>query len=403
MKTVGIIAEYNPLHNGHLHHLEEARRLACADYAVVVLGGSFTQRGEPALLSKYTRCEMALRAGADLVLELPIAFSCSSAGGFAAGAVSILDGMGIDALCFGSECGSIEPLLSVADLLAAEPDNFKQELEKNLRKGLSYPAAQAAALRPYLPEAKNLLNSPNNTLGIEYCKALLLRNSSMEILTLPRKGAGYSEETLPIDGYASALTLRRQLLDGRPLKELASYMPSDSLSLLMRDFKAGAYVTADDFSSMLFYRLLSLKEEGYEAFTDVSPAISDKILRHLTDFTTVSDFCRLLSSRDLVYTRLSRSLLHILLDLRGKQPMEAPYARLLGFRESASPLFAKLSSHSLPLLSKLADAKKLLPAEALPFLEQDLFASHLYEGVMAQKTGSPMVHEYRRHIAILPE
>ena len=403
MKTVGIIAEYNPLHNGHLYHLEEARRLANADHVVVVLGGNFTQRGEPALISKYTRCEMALHAGADLVLELPIAFSCSSAGGFAAGAVSILDELGIDALCFGSECGSTEPLLAVANLLATEPDDFKQELERNLRKGLSYPAAQAASLRPYLPEAETLLSSPNNILGIEYCKALLLKNSNMEILTLPRKGAGYLEETLPKDGYASAMMLRRQLLSGRPPEELSAFLPSYSLSLLTRDFKAGAYVMTDDLSSMLFYRLLSLKKEGYEAFTDVSSAISDKILRHLTDFTTLSSFCRLLSSRNLVYTRLSRSLLHILLDLRGQQPMEAPYARLLGFRESAGPLFAKLSDHPLPLLSKLADAENLLSKEATAYLEQDLFASHLYEGIIAQKTGSPMVHEYRRQIVILPE
>lgn len=415
MKTVGIIAEYNPFHNGHLYQLEEAKKLTGADAAVVVLSGDFTQRGTPALIDKYARCEMALRCGADLVIELPVCFATGSAEYFAKGAVSILDSLSVDALCFGSECGDIDALNRVADILAKEPESYRYSLRENLKLGMSFPAARSLALKscfttPDAPDAvaiAGLLQSPNNILGVEYLKALKRRGSSMEVHTVVRKGAGYLEQGLKSGTNCSALAIRQALYDSSDTGRFQSFMPAEALSVLSRELSGGYPVIANDFSSMLFYRLLFLKEEGYTAFADVSEALSDKISRNLEQYLSFSQFCEeILKSKNLTYTRLSRSLMHILLDIRQKDLEEygaagdALYARILGFRKSSQPLFSTLGT-GLPLLSKLADSEKLLSPLAKRQLSTDIFAAHLYDSIVAQKTGRPIQNEYRRQIVLI--
>lgn len=479
MKTVGIIAEYNPFHNGHLYQLTQAKALSGADYAVVVLSGDFTQRGTPALLNKYARCEMALWGGADLVIELPVCYATGSAEYFAKGAVGILDKLGVDALCFGSECGDIDALKQIARILSDEPEDFKQLLQENLKQGMSFPAARSAALEMYLTSCKsalhsyfgeskdayaasahneaaitNLLQSPNNILGVEYLKALYKRNSSMEVYTVTRKGAGYGDNALSAHSFSSALAIRECIFAGRDFSALTGSMPPYALDILKRELSAGYpvsngyFVSMEDFSSMLFYRLLSLQAEGYTAYADITRALSDKINASLDTYCSVTDFAEnKLKSRDLTRSRVDRSLLHILLDIQKKDLADYAacgdvfYARILGFRKTAEPLFRHIkSTGTLPLLSKLADAKNTLKAAfeacpdttdavpatqtagcpslhassapasrpnqttaqsvALRMLAQDIFAAHLYEGVVAQKTGSPIQNEYRRQIVI---
>lgn len=420
MKTVGIIAEYNPFHNGHKYHLKQAKALSGADYAVVVLSGDFTQRGVPSLVSKYARCEMALMGGADLVLELPVCFSLGSAEYFARGAVTLLDSLGVDALCFGSECGELSSLKLAADILHREPDEFKKLLLGHQRDGMSFPAARSLALSEYIHstlEEENiigssideLLQSPNNILGIEYIKALLMRNSAMEVHTLLRQGSGYLDTSLSSDSFCSALAVRRAIEQGMPLTSLTPYLPENTLQILERELTLGFPVTADDFSSMLFYRLLGLRSQGYTAFADVSPALSDKICNALEEYTSFSHFCGdVLKSKDLTYTRISRALFHILLGITEEFLREAAslktayYARILGFRTASSGLLSTLSTDRTPLLSKLADADKLLNPFGRTMFAQDVFASHLYEGIAAQKTGRTLEHEYRRPIIRIP-
>lgn len=420
MKTVGIIAEYNPFHNGHKYHLKQAKALSGADYAVVVLSGDFTQRGVPSLVSKYARCEMALMGGADLVLELPVCFSLGSAEYFARGAVTLLDSLGVDALCFGSECGDLSSLKLAADILHREPDEFKKLLLGHKRDGMSFPASRSLALSEYIHstlEEENiigssideLLQSPNNILGIEYIKALLMRNSAMEVHTLLRQGSGYLDTSLSSDSFCSALAVRRAIEQGMPLTSLTPYLPENTLQILERELTLGFPVTADDFSSMLFYRLLGLRSQGYTAFADVSPALSDKICNALEEYTSFSHFCGdVLKSKDLTYTRISRALFHILLGITEEFLREAAslktacYARILGFRTASSGLLSTLSTDRTPLLSKLADADKLLNPFGRTMFAQDVFASHLYEGIAAQKTGRTLEHEYRRPIIRIP-
>lgn len=421
MKTVGIIAEYNPFHNGHQYQLAQAKELSGADYAVVILSGDFTQRGTPALVSKYARCEMALLGGADLVLELPVCFSLGSAEYFARGAVNLLDSLGVDALCFGSECGNISSLKLIADILLREPADYKRLLLQHQKEGMSFPAARSLALNEYIqntPEEnlattgisiEELLQSPNNILGIEYIKALLMRNSTMEIYTLLRQGAGYLNTALPDGSFCSALAARRAIEQGAPLSSLVSFLPEDTLQILKRELQMGFPVTADDFSSMLFYRLLSLQPQGYTAFADVSESLSDKISNSLEQYISFSQFCeKILKSKDLTHTRISRALFHILLGITEEFLQTAAshdvacYARILGFRTSSAGLLSTLSAGPTPFLSKLADAEKLLDPFGSKMLAQDVFASHLYEGIAAQKTGRTTEHEYRRQIIRIP-
>lgn len=418
MKTVGIIAEYNPFHNGHLYQMRQARELSGADYVIVVLSGNFTQRGIPAILDKYARCEMALFGGADAVFELPVCFATGSAEYFARGAITILDGLQVDALCFGSECGDIHALSHAAAVLAKEPAVFKELLQENLHRGMSFPAARSQAMAQYsasMPDdtgtmlSKDLLQTPNNILGIEYLKALYLRGSMMEAYTLPRKGAGYSDTALPQGAFASAMALRQKLFDGTDFGQLSSFLPEDSLYVLKREFLSGYPVSMEDFSSMLFYRLLSLQKEGFTPYMDVSKAISDKICRQLYRYQTVNSFGKeILKSKDLTQARINRLLLHILLSITKKDmdayaaKGDALYARLLGFRKSSEALLGHLCKGRLPLLSKLADADRLLSPLGMQMLSQDVFASHLYDSIPAQKTGRPIQNEHSRQIVILP-
>ena len=209
MKVVGIIAEYNPFHKGHEYQIRYAREILGADYIVVAMSGDFVQRGAPALMEKHLRAEMALLGGADLILEMPVQTATASAEGFAAGGVSLLDGLGVvDELCFGSECGDTETLMNIAQILIKEPFEYRKLLQQNLRTGMSFPAARSSALIRYMREKATsvhntfgvssehielILSSPNNILGIEYCKALLRLNSRILPHALLRKGCGYHD------------------------------------------------------------------------------------------------------------------------------------------------------------------------------------------------------------------
>ena len=434
MKTVGIIAEYNPFHNGHLYQLKKAKEITGADFAVVVMSGDFTQRGTPAVFDKYTRCRLSLLAGADLCIELPVVFATASAELFAKGAVSLLSALGVDALCFGSECGEIAPLQKIASLLFAEPPAYKEALNKALKEGLSFPSARAAAVRKCahagsLPgadvssagslsgvdaAASDVLASPNNILGIEYLKALLALEKTGQHAPVPytikREGDGYLSHTLSEESFCSAMALRKGIAEENP--DLLRYVP-ESIRLEFADTcQTKSALCADDFSGMLFYKLLSEKDAGYDAYLDVSSDLSDKIRKNLASFTTFSAFCEgSLKSKDITLTRVYRSLLHILLSIKKEDlPATAPYARILGFREASIEVFGCLSKENIPLLSRLKDASSLLSPEALSCLSKDIFAAHLYEHVRMQhmlhkphmlhmqKDDCPFVSEYSRPV-----
>ena len=411
IRANGIIAEYNPFHNGHLYQLQDAQKQSDADYTIVVMSGNFTQRGTPALLSKYRRAEMALRSGADLVLELPALYSISSAEYFATGAVSILDKLGVVShLCFGSESGDIGTLSRLAEILAEESEEFQEALKQGLRQGLSFPSARTAALtklHPDLMHCRDILALSNNILGIEYLKALKRRNSHMTPITTRRSSSNYSDRLMG-SYQSSALALRHAIYDDCDILSLASQMPDCAFEILKNTLSTSGAMRLDDFSNILHYKLLMEADRGYADYLDVSPDLSDRILKHLDQFASFREFCDLLKTKDMTYTRISRSLMHILLDIRSKD-MEnarrndyAAYARVLGFRKDAEALLSAIKKNaSIPLVTKLADAEKILNDAALQTLKKELRINSVYESITALKNGQPMTNEYRSPIVII--
>lgn len=430
MTVNGIIAEYNPFHNGHQYHLERSRMETGADYNVVVLSSNFTQRGEPAILDKFVRAKMALECGADLVLELPIFCSAASAEYFARGGVSILHQLGVvDYLCFGSECGKVDILERFAKILLEEPARFVKDLKSGLAAGHSYPVARNRALMDYAPELaqyENILASPNNILGIEYIKALLSFDSKIKPHTIQRAGANYHDRLFGAE-YCSALALREALnSDQKPLT-LASQMPKKAFRILSESLIETPPITSEDFSQMLLYKLLMEKDAGFDDYVDVTPELSDRIKNMLKDYQGFSQFCDVLKSKNMTYARISRSLLHILLDDKkdgangtvskevqasGKQSREStqtnascppvPYARVLGFRKDAAPLLTEIKKNSkIPLVTKLADAKEVLDETTHALLTEDLRKGSIYESIAAIKAGRAAMDERQRQIVVI--
>lgn len=411
MKVNGIIAEYNPFHNGHQHHLEFAKERNHADYTIIAMSGNFVQRGAPALLDKYSRAQMALSCGADLVLELPTCYSASSAEYFATGAVSLLDKLGVVThLCFGSECGDNDALKKIATIFLEEPEEYKEALQSFLKQGHTYPSARTWALLQYDPSLsayKDILSMPNNILGIEYVKALMRRGSKLIPDTSRRVGSDYHDKRLGTN-QSSALAIRQAIFSRQDYDFLESQMPGSAYKIMAENLKQAYYIKSDDFSNILLYKLLADREEGYTGYLDVSDELSDRIRNNLYHFGSFENFCDLLKSKDVTYTRISRSLLHILLDMK-KETLEhyktldyIPYARVLGFRKSATPLLSAIKEHSsIPLVTKLADADKQLSPSALAMLKDELRMSEIYAGVAAIKTQQTMQNEYSTPIVIL--
>lgn len=412
MKTVGIIAEYNPFHNGHAYHIQKAKEITGADYCVVVMSGNFVQRGAPALMDKFLRCECALKSGADLVLELPVYYAVSSAEHFARGAVTLLDRLGVvDSMCFGSECGDIRLLTEFAKELLDESTAFKGTLGRELRTGHTYPQARNSALiasAPRLTAYIDVLANPNNILGIEYCKALLTTDSKIRPYTIKRAGASYHDSCLD-SSFSSALSIRESFRQNGNLAELSKQVPAVSLSVAERAFMKSFPIFSDDFSLLMQYSLLSAEAEGFTEYPDIDKELSDRIVNLLPKYQDFRSFCDLLKSKNRTYTRISRSLLHVLLGIRREELFrcieEGPafYARMLGFRESASPLLSTIKKEGkIPLLSKLSDAENQLAPTGLSMLKKDVYASHVYQSVVRAKFPDenplPEINEYRTPI-----
>lgn len=392
MKIVGLITEYNPFHAGHLYHMQQARELTGADYCVVLMSGSFVQRGEPAIFDKYLRTKTALLAGADLVLEIPAAFSTASAHEFAAYGVALLSAIGVDAVVFGSECGQIEILKQAAYALNHESAEFQERLRKGLKAGLTYPQARAKALEMEDTWA-SVLTSPNNILGIEYLRAAEDLHSPMEFYTISRKGSGYHEDTLADANFPSASAIRgiiRNSLskDKDLLDILASHLPA----VTHPAYTGAVPVFVDDFSELLNAAVLQM--QATFSIADLSPELAARLAKPPYFPLSFEERIQALKTRQLTYTRVSRALLHLVLGMREedisrwKDEGYALYARILGFRRQSSPLLSCLhKKSSIPLITKMADAAQNLSPSALTLLEQEVYASHLYQTVRMKRSG----------------
>ena len=390
MQLCAIICEYNPLHLGHAWQIEQAKRRFGS--VVCIMSGSFVQRGEPAIFDKYLRTKTALLAGADLVLEIPAAFSTASAHEFAAYGVALLSSIGVDAVVFGSECGQIEILKQAAYALNHESAEFQERLRKGLKAGLTYPQARAKALEMEDTWA-SVLSSPNNILGIEYLRAAEDLHSPMEFYTISRKGSGYHEDTLADANFPSASAIRgiiRNSLskDKDLLDILASHLPA----VTHPAYTGAVPVFVDDFSELLNAAVLQL--QATFSIADLSPELAARLAKPPYFPLSFEERIQALKTRQLTYTRVSRALLHLVLGMREedisrwKEEGYALYARILGFRRQSSPLLSCLhKKSSIPLITKMADAAQNLSPSALALLEQEVYASHLYQTVRMKRSG----------------
>ena len=430
MRISSIISEYNPFHEGHKYHMENTKKITNSDYTIVVMSGDFTQRGTPAIIDKYARTKQALLYGADLVLELPVCFATASAEGFAFGAVSILDKLGmVDSLVFGSESGDINCIKKVADFLADEPLEYKERLQLLLKQGFSFPVARANVLKEFFSDLdEGFLSSSNNILGIEYCRALNYFNSSITPMTIIRKDNLYNDEELAEVGKLSSATAIRKVLveDNDNFDNLTSYLPESSLRILKDSWGVSAPITLKDFSLLLKYKLLLETRKSLVQYLDITSDLADRIYNNRNLYKDFDSFCDLLKTKELTYVRISRSLLHILLDIK-KEDYEVyqkgnsnkeydfdnvigskinkgygQYARILGFRKKSSPLLHEIKKNSsIPLISKVSDSAKELDGIALSMLEKDIQAAHIYESVVADKYGYVFRNEFQRQLVIV--
>jgi predicted nucleotidyltransferase len=425
MKVAAIIAEYNPFHKGHLYQINTVKEQLGADYVIIVMSGDFMQRGIPALIDKYARCEMALLCGADLVFELPTYFALGSAEYFAKGAVSLIDKLGVvDFLHFGSECGDIAILEKCAHVIADESKEYRDILNKYLKEGNSYPTAREKAANAVLStdtKTSNIFSTPNNILGLEYIKALIQRKSNIEPMTVTRKGEGYSSENIEVSSeqFASANAIRTALKNNSTdLNALKAHMPEKSFKILDRYANDGnSFLYLDDFSQVLLYKLLQTGKDkaSFANFYDVGEQLSNTIYNNIMNFTTFDEFVLECKSKNLTYSRICRSLMHILLDmthdeselLKGNDYTQ--YARLLGFNTNGQSLLKSIKANaSIPIISKPVNALKQLDKLGVMSLSKDIYTANIYESLKQQKSLNQSLNqakirnEFTREIIRLP-
>lgn len=391
MKTTGIIAEYNPFHNGHKYQIDTLRESG-SDYVIAVMSGDFTQRGEPAIVDKYARARMALLGGADLVIELPVVYATADAKRFADGGVSLLSNLGVvDELAFGVEEGSEELVLKLSEFLSDPPALYEETLDSYLRKGYSYPLAREKALELFFdPSELNNLDGPNTILAIEYCRAIHNNGRRMTPKAVTRKGADYSATELDVDGMSSASALRLLLREAFDEELMLKHMPGSSVVTL----KISRLMYQEDFSSFLHYKLLN--EDSFMDYLDVTRAFSNRLVSNIKDYTDFDSFIEVMKTKNITHTSVNRLLTHIMLDICGTPPVVVPYARVLGFRESARPLLTEIKRDSrIPMITKLADA------DMHSCLEIDIASANIYEAAVTDKYHTVMNNEYSRGIVII--
>ena len=375
MTVCGIVAEYNPFHAGHAHHIAETRRILGADSAVVcAMSGNFVQRGDLAVMEKYARAEAAVRCGADLVLETPLAACLSSAEGFARGAVSLLNALGcVTHLSFGAEQADLALLQQAADLSRGQSEALRQ----GLAAGLPYAAAMQQAVSAADAEAGALLASPNNTLGVEYLRALAARGSRMQPLAIERKGGAHDSDT-PADGLPSASYLRGLLADGdaaacRPL------MPEASFAVLEREIQSGAApVTRNAVDLAILAHLRRLDAATLLPFCSGDDGLTHRLADTVRDNTSFSAVCTAAQTRRYPLARVRRVLLRAWLDLPQSVSPEPEYVRVLAIGRQGRALLRRMKDTcTLPVIIKPV-TERSLPENLQPALARDALADDLY-------------------------
>lgn len=379
MRATGIVVEYNPFHNGHAYHIAQAKKQANADICIAVMSGSFLQRGEPAVVDKWTRAKMALNAGVDIVIELPYVYSTAQARDFASGSISLLAAIGCESFVFGSENGDIAPFLHTYDLISTHRDEYEAVIKKSMTDGMSYPQALQQAYQAVLAYRTGDtidLAQPNNILGYHYVEAAQQLTPTIQPMTIPRTAANYHDESFSHASIASATAIRKALFDTKELMPIQSFVPETTYALLNEWQQQNPFVQWELFYPLLQYSILHKTPQQLTQYVDVSEGIEYAFLKAAASEQTFAGFMTKVKSKRYTWTRLQRMLTHIYTgytkDLQA-QFDKPSYIRLLGMTAAGQRYLGLQKKHiPLTLISRVAASND-------PMLSFDLHAANLYE------------------------
>ncbi len=395
MNILGLIVEYNPFHNGHLYHLEKSKKITKATHTIAVMSGSFLQRGEPALFDKYTRAEIAVKNGVDLVIELPTLYSCQSAEIFSHGAITTLNSLNcVNSVCFGSEKGNIDILQSISKILVEEPIDFKTYLKTYLDEGLVFPTARSKALYDYInknnlleiseDKLQNILNSSNNILGIEYIKSLIKLNSSIKPFTITRIASQYNSSDIS-SNICSATAIRNVLKDNSNLKQIKNVIPNPTFIEIKNNIDTNFNPVFD----YMFYELLCSTiirdSENLYKYFEVNEGIENKIYSNIFTSKDLDDLISSVKSKRYTMTKVKRTLNNILLGITKddviatKDIPHVPYVRVLAFNNKGREIIKKIKKSSdIEIITKLSKINHIDDSLFNTLIKYDIKSSNMY-------------------------
>jgi len=395
LSVLGLVSEYNPFHNGHLYHFNTSLDITQAEYSICVISGNFVQRGEPAVVDKWSRTRMALHAGIDLVIELPVVYCVQSAEYFAYGAVSLLNKLGlVDNICFGSETGDIDLLKKIGFIISSEPQSYREYIKQEVKKGTSFVSSRAKAILKYLGENDTLqintedlnvlLQSSNNILALEYIKWLFRLNSSITPVTIKRQHSSYND--LSLDSEIASATALRSAIKAKDLENLKRHVPQYTFDILTSEFNSGrGPVFLEDFRQSILCSLRCMDVNNIAEISDVNEGLENRIKKSALASGGVEYLISSIKSKRYTETRIKRILIHSLLNMYKKDlaAFKAPggpqYIRVLGFSEKGKWLLSKIKKQCpLPILTNGSDYRKYSNPNLRRMIELDFLATDIY-------------------------
>lgn len=407
-KVLGIIAEYNPFHNGHLLHLTKSKEETGAEYSICIMSGNFVQRGNTSIVNKWVKTEMALKSGIDLVLELPTVYAISSAENFAEGAIKLLNSLKIvDTVSFGSENSNIDILNRISGILYEEPKQYVEFLNEELKKGLSFPKARENAILLYLNDQKysNILNQPNNTLAIEYLKALKKYKSHIMPIAIKREKAFYNSNCI-VDEYASATAIRNMIVNNQ-FNDIRKVMPRLAYDLLMQEIENNQYVIdISKFEKEILYSIRRLSTADLKKFPEVNEGLENAIKNAANSCNTLAELINIIKTKRYTQTRIQRILLYILLNITKKDMYisrkTVPYARILGYSQKGKALISEIYKAN-PKIALITSVKNFFDSSNNKtykhMLNKDVLATNIY--TLAYKNDSVANLDYTKKIVTI--
>jgi len=400
LKILGIIVEYNPFHNGHLYHLFKAKEITGADYIVAVMSGNFLQRGEPAIIDKWSRTKMALNAGVDLIIELPFVFSTQDANGFSFGAVKLLESFQIiDYLCFGCETDNLDTLFSISNFLHLEPQEYKELIVYNCKSGYEFPKVRSKTICDY--HRIFGIEGLNNILALEYIKHLINLKSKIKPIAIKRMGASYHQKNIK-GKISSATSIRNEILhnlnspktDHFTLSnKIKSTIPPSGFSVLERELREGrGPITLNSYRQYILATLRRMSLDDISRIHGVTEGLENRIKKASLKSYTVEQLINSIKTRRYTRTKIQRIILHLMMNLTKEDvtvfnkygPL---YARVLGLSKKGKTLLRAIKkSSSTPLISKLSnyirqtisERNSNIQSSLIKMLEYDILATDIY-------------------------